>query len=45
MKRSLGAKTVSYPLPVYIVGTYDKDGMPNIMAASWGVYVTAHRQL
>jgi flavin reductase (DIM6/NTAB) family NADH-FMN oxidoreductase RutF len=36
MKSSLGAKTVSYPLPVYIVGTYDKDGMPNIMAASWG---------
>ncbi len=36
MKRSLGAKTVSYPLPVYIIGTYDKDGNPNIMAASWG---------
>lgn len=36
MKKSYGAKTISYPLPVYIVGTYDKNMNPNIMAASWG---------
>lgn len=35
MKRSLGAKTVVYPAPVFIVGTYDKEGRPNVMAASW----------
>lgn len=36
MKVSIGSKTISYPLPVYIVGSYDKEGKPNIMAASWG---------
>ena len=29
MKKSLGAKTIVYPTPVFIVGTYDKDGKPN----------------
>jgi flavin reductase (DIM6/NTAB) family NADH-FMN oxidoreductase RutF len=36
MKRSIGARTVMYPTPVMIVGTYDKDGKPNAMAAAWG---------
>jgi flavin reductase (DIM6/NTAB) family NADH-FMN oxidoreductase RutF len=36
MKKSLGAKTLVYPTPVFIVGTYDKDGRPNAMTASWG---------
>ncbi|MEE4312796.1 MAG: flavin reductase family protein [candidate division KSB1 bacterium] len=35
-KKSIGAKTVIYPTPVLIVGTYDKDGKPNAMAAAWG---------
>ncbi|MBC7235236.1 MAG: flavin reductase family protein [Chloroflexi bacterium] len=35
MKRSLGAKTIAYPTPVYIVGTYDQAGRPNAMAAAW----------
>ncbi|MFH1593144.1 MAG: flavin reductase family protein [Candidatus Omnitrophota bacterium] len=35
MKRSLGAKTVLTPAPVWIIGSYDKEGKPNIMAASW----------
>ncbi|MES0363524.1 MAG: flavin reductase family protein, partial [Desulfobacteria bacterium] len=25
MKKSLGAKTILYPTPVFIVGTYDKE--------------------
>jgi flavin reductase (DIM6/NTAB) family NADH-FMN oxidoreductase RutF len=36
MKKSLGAKTILYPTPVLIVGTYDDAGTPNGMAAAWG---------
>ena len=36
MKASLGPKTIVYPAPVLIVGTYDQDGKPNVMTASWG---------
>jgi len=36
MKRSLGAKTLIVPTPTWIVGSYDKEGRPNGMAAAWG---------
>ena len=36
MKKSLGAKTLIYPAPVLVVGTYDKAEKPNMMTASWG---------
>src|SRR5512140_2507414 len=36
MKISIGAKTLVYPTPVFVVGTYDKEGKPNAMTASWG---------
>jgi flavin reductase (DIM6/NTAB) family NADH-FMN oxidoreductase RutF len=36
MKQSLGARTIIYPTPVLIVGTYDKAGKANMMAAAWG---------
>jgi len=36
MKKSLGAKTILYPTPVLLVGTYDAEGRPNIMTAAWG---------
>ena len=35
MKKSMGARTLAYPTPVWIVGTYDAEGKPNIMAAAW----------
>lgn len=35
MKRSLGAKTLLYPAPVLVVGTYDKAGKPNVMTVAW----------
>ncbi len=35
MKKSLGAKTLAYPTPVWLVGTYDKEGKPNVMTAAW----------
>lgn len=36
VKKSIGAKTVLYPTPVLIVGTYDRAGKPNAMAVAWG---------
>jgi flavin reductase (DIM6/NTAB) family NADH-FMN oxidoreductase RutF len=36
MKKSIGAKTIVYPAPVFIVGTYDQVGKANAMAAAWG---------
>lgn len=35
MKKSLGAKTIVYPTPVFVVGTYDKNAKPNVMTAAW----------
>jgi len=36
MKKSIGAKTLLFPTPVLMVGTYDQDGKPNLMNAAWG---------
>jgi len=36
MKRSLGAKTLVYPLPVWVIGTYDKESKPNVATIAWG---------
>jgi len=36
MKKSIGAKTIVYPTPVFVVGTYDKEDRPNVMTAAWG---------
>lgn len=36
MKKSLGAKTLLYPTPVLLVGTYDKNDRPNLAAVAWG---------
>lgn len=36
MKKSLGAKTLVYPVPVWVVGTYDKERKPNVMTIAWG---------
>ena len=36
MKKSLGAKTILYPTPVLVVGTYGADGRANAMTAAWG---------
>jgi flavin reductase (DIM6/NTAB) family NADH-FMN oxidoreductase RutF len=36
MKKSLGAKTLAQPSPVWLVGTYDAQGKPNIMTIAWG---------
>jgi len=36
MKKSIGAITIVFPTPVFVVGTYDKDSKPNAMVAAWG---------
>jgi len=36
MKQSLGAKTLIVPTPVWCVGSYDKEGKPNVMTIAWG---------
>ncbi len=36
MKKSVGAKTLLFPTPVLMVGTYDQAGKPNLMNAAWG---------
>ena len=36
MKKSFGAKTLIYPLPVWIVGTYNKEDKPNVATIAWG---------
>ncbi len=36
MKTSLGPQTILQPTPVWLVGTYDDAGKPNVMAAAWG---------
>ena len=35
MKKSIGAGTYAVPSPVWIVGTYDDEGKPNMMTAAW----------
>ena len=36
MRKDLGAKTIIYPMPVLIIGTYDENGNPDAMNAAWG---------
>ena len=35
-RKDFGAKPLCYPQPVFILGTYDANGVPNAMNAAWG---------
>jgi flavin reductase (DIM6/NTAB) family NADH-FMN oxidoreductase RutF len=35
MKVPVGTKTVVYPAPAFVVGTYDKNGKPNAATTAW----------
>ena len=35
-RRNYGAKAWSYPQPVWIIATYDENGVPDAMNAAWG---------
>ncbi|BAX81074.1 flavin reductase [Labilibaculum antarcticum] len=34
-KKSLGIRTELYPKPALVIGSYDKEGKPNMMTAAW----------
>ncbi len=36
MKKSFGGKTLIYPTPVWVVGTYDAQGKANVATVAWG---------
>ena len=36
MRKNFGPKPMCYPMPVYIIGSYGADGVPNAMNAAWG---------
>jgi flavin reductase (DIM6/NTAB) family NADH-FMN oxidoreductase RutF len=36
MKKSLGANNIVPTTPIWVVGTYDQEGKPNVMTAAWG---------
>ena len=35
MRKNFGPKAMCYPMPVFIIGTYNADGTPNAMNAAW----------
>ena len=36
MRKNFGPKPMCFPMPVYIIATYNADGTPNAMNAAWG---------
>lgn len=45
MRKDFGKKTVITPLPVVMIGTYDENGVPNLMNAAWAGQIDAHQIL
>ena len=35
-RKNIGAKSYSFPQPVFIIGTYDENGVADAMNAAWG---------
>ena len=36
MRKNFGSKPILYPQPVFIIGSYDENGVPDAMNAAWG---------
>ena len=36
MRKDFGKKSWLFPMPVFIIGTYDEQGVPDAMNAAWG---------
>ena len=36
MRKNFGVQPAVYPMPVFIIATYDEDGTPDAMNAAWG---------
>lgn len=43
MRQYIDKKHIFTPLPVLLLGTYDKDGIPNAMNAAWGGQIDANQ--
>ena len=43
MRINFGSKPLNYPQPVFILATYDKDGVPNAINAAWGGISAGHK--
>ena len=43
MRKNFGAETWLYPMPVFIIGTYNEDGTANAMNAAWGGTANTHK--
>lgn len=44
MRKSFGAKPLTYPQPVFIIASWDGDGVPDAMNAAWGG-ISEHDQI
>ncbi len=44
MRMNFGAKPYLVPMPVLMIGTYDENGVPNVMNAAWGC-VTDYKEI
>ena len=36
MKKELGAQPYLFPMPTYMIGTYNEDGSVDVMMMAWG---------
>lgn len=36
MRKNFGAKPITFPQPVFIIASYDENGVPDAMNAAWG---------
>ena len=36
MRKNFGPQTTVYPMPVFVIGTYDENGVADAMNAAWG---------
>ena len=43
MRKNFGAKTWVYPMPVFIISSYDENKKPNAMNAAWGGISEEHQ--
>ena len=43
MRKNLGVLSAIFPMPVLLIGTYDKDGSVDVMNAAWGMMVDSNK--
>lgn len=43
MRKNLGVLEAIFPMPVLMIGTYDKDGNVNVMNAAWGMMADSNK--